>query len=86
MGLEQKLIELGYKKTYIDYVGFVYEKAVSNLVVIDIQTNKKCTKIIDFKVDGHRFIKKQYQLDEDQKAFDEMEKDLEVLRNVESER
>lgn len=80
--LEEKLKELGYTKLNT-YYNSLYEKSIFNLVTIDITTNKKCTIIIDFEVDGHRFIDKQSQLDENQKAFDTMQKDLEVLRNVE---
>lgn len=83
--LKEKFKELGYTKLNT-YYNSLYEKSIFNLVTINIKTNKKCTKIIDFEVDGYRFIDKQSQLDENQKAFNVMQKDLEELKNVESER
>lgn len=83
--LKSKLKELVYTKLDICDNLFLYEKSIFNPVTICIRTNKKCTKIIDFEVDGNRFIDKQSQLDENQKAFDTMKKDLEVLKEYEKE-
>lgn len=79
--LEEKLIELGYKH----YAGKMYIKfqhKYSNELVIEISQDK----IINFYVYSYDSYIKQEQIDNLQQAFNEMQKDLEELKNVESER
>lgn len=76
--LEQKLDELGYKKETYDK--YKYYKFVTRFVVyINIKNRKK--------IGGSVFVESGYIYDDIvienlQQAFDEMQKDLEVLNNV----
>ena len=85
--LEEKLIELGYRFIEDYFTGgtqkFCQKEIVKNDVIIGIYTNKEKTKIEDYEVEGYIFIDTQQQIDNLQQAFNEMQKDLEVLRNVE---
>ena len=74
--LEQKLAELGYKPYYR-----CYEKIVGKISIFVEPFNEPFTKIHKMYVynDNH-YIKKQEQLDNLQQAFNEMQKDLEILK------
>lgn len=74
--LEEKLQELGYRKTSKNR----FAKGLD--IVITRQGNELFGKVLD----NFRYIDNQRQINHLQKALDEMKKDLEVLRNVESER
>lgn len=91
--LEEKLIELGYEyaspngyysRLKNDYV-MRYEKDTKEdyQIIIDLDYKTK-TKIIDCYISLS--ILRPKDIDNLQQAFDEMKKDLEVLRNVEIER
>ena len=77
--LEQKLAELGYKPYYR-----CYEKIVGKISIFVEPFNEPFTKIYKMYVynDNH-YIKKQEQLDNLQQAFNEMQKDLEILKECE---
>lgn len=78
--LEQKLIDLGYK--YIESIN-CFGKKHSRFISIFIELNKDKSKVNDYDVEYpiYRF-KKQEQINNLQQAFNEMQKDLEVLNNV----
>ena len=80
--LEQKLIELGYEYEYFD----TYIKHFNRFIKIGIDITIDKKKINCFSVDYDTcHYSRQEQIDNLQQAFNEMQKDLEVLRNVESE-
>ena len=74
--LEEKLIELGYEYQ-LDLE--CYKKQLSRFIHIFIEVVEN--KINDFGIYYNAtYIRKQYQLDNIQQAYNEMQKDLEVLR------
>lgn len=78
--LEEKLIELGYR--YIEHNDY-FKKKFNRFIYISIELDKD--KVNDFGVDYKTdLLRKQKQLDNLQLAFNEMQKDLEVLRDVET--
>lgn len=76
--LEDKLKELGYEKVFYDE----YEKIMSfkQEVKICIRLTNFGEKIKEQVLIGFRGKTKQSQLDLEQQAFDEMEKDLKELK------
>lgn len=79
--LEEKLKELGYK--YVESIN-CFGKKHSRFISIFIELNKDKSKVNDYDVEytTYRF-KKQQQIDNLQQAFNEMQKDLEVLKEYE---
>ena len=80
--LEQKLIELGYKRTgnYFKYI----KRVLENILIIDINVGARAEiryAYVDFYARGVYY---QWQLDNLQQAFNEMQKDLEVLKQCQS--
>lgn len=79
--LEEKLYELGY--TYFYHSG-CFKKKFSRFIFISIELNNDKTEVDDFGVDYKTdLIRKQYQIDTLQLAFNEMQKDLEILKECE---
>ena len=79
--LEAKLIELGY--VYIKHNDY-FKKQYSRFIYKSIELHKNKLKVNDYGVDYKtNFIRKQQQLDNLQKTFNEMQRDLEVLREYE---
>ena len=79
--LEQKLIELGYKPFYqsVYYDSFQKRLEVGNCnIIFDIKSQKITTSYF-----APMSIYTQQDLDNLQQAFNEMQRDLEVLKNVE---
>lgn len=79
--LEQKLIELGYKKVFYDD----YEKPISfdETVKICIRLDRFNEKIRDKVLVGYTFKTQQSQFDLEQLAFNEFQKDLEIIKECE---
>lgn len=79
--LEQKLIELGYKE--IECIN-CFGKKHSRFISIFIELNKDKSKVNDYDVEytTYRF-KKQDQIDNLQQAFNELQRDLEILKECE---
>ena len=79
--LEEKLKELGYEKVFYDE----YEKIMSfkQEIKICIRLTNFGEKIKEYVLIGFREKTKQSQLDLEQQAFNEMQKDLEVLKGCE---
>ena len=76
--LEEKLIELGYK-----YFDKCYVKVVNSVWIFVEPWDEKFSKIHKmFVYDNIQYIKKQDHLDMLQQAFNEMQRDLEELKNV----
>lgn len=77
--LEQKLIELGYK--YIESIN-CFGKKHSRFISIFIELTKDKSKVNDYDVEYPMYrFKKQEQINNLQQAFNEMQKDLEELKN-----
>ena len=77
--LEQKLIELGYKQ-YHDY----YIKRINGYDIWVEPYNSPFNKIHKMYVYNHNnYIKGQEQIDNLQQAFNEMQKDLGILKECE---
>lgn len=79
--LEEKLKELGYVKEFYDD----YEKIMSfdKEVKICIRLTNFNEKIKESIFVGYKFKTKQSQFDLEQQAFNEMQKDLEILKECE---
>lgn len=76
--LEEKLIELGYEKTpYFDINDVIWWKGS-----IAIATDKKCLKILKANVQIG-YVNNQQDIDKLQQAFNQLQKDLEVLKDEE---
>lgn len=76
--LEQKLIELGYEKLkFYDVIGYIWWKKC-----IAINTNGVVSKILDSELQISS-IKIQQDIDNLQQAFNELQKDLEILKECE---
>lgn len=76
--LEEKLLELGYKEEWTyDNIAF-YIKCE-----IDYETHifLKNQKIVKSKINVKKHIEEQYQIDNLQQAFNQLQKDLEVLKD-----
>lgn len=74
--LEKKLIELGYKRTtYFDTTEVIWWKGS-----IAIETNEGGLEILRANIQAG-YINKQSQIDNLQETFNELQKDLEVLKN-----
>ena len=74
--LEEKLIQLGYKgTTYFDIPDVIWWKGL-----IAIATNKRCSKIKKTTVQAG-YITEQNQINEIQQAFNQLQNDLEVLKD-----
>ena len=74
--LEDKLQELGYRKR--EYSKVQYFKSIyGGIIHLDI------TDLVSTYVEPKYIIHYQQDIDNLQQAFNEMQKDLEVLRNVE---
>ena len=86
--LEKKLKELGYHKYqtiyYQDddkpYIGFKKQYCYRATIHIELYDNKLDTYNVTTE---YEYFTKQQAIDNLQQAFNEMQKDLEVLRNVE---
>ena len=77
--LEQKLQELGYKPYYR-----CYEKIVGKISIFVEPFNEPFTKIHKIYVyNENNYIKRQEQIDNLQLAFNELQKDLEILKECE---
>lgn len=80
--LEQKLIELGY--VYIQHNDY-FKKQFTRYIYISIELDNNKLKVNDYGVDYKtEYFRKQHQLDKLQQAFNEMQKDLEVLKEYEN--
>lgn len=78
--LEEKLVELGYEKT----IGSGrWCKEYDGNKNIFINTDEYYKKIKDYYIHFYSFIECQQDLDNLQLAFNELQKDLEELKNVE---
>ena len=77
--LEEKLIELGYKRTgCFNFIKRVLENAL--LIKLDFDRKEILETYVDYYAVG---VSYQWQLDNLQQAFNQLQKDLEVLKNVE---
>lgn len=77
--LEEKLLELGYK-----YFNKCYVKNVNGVYIWVEPWDERFSKIHTMFVYDHiQYIKQQKHLDMLQQAFNEMQRDLEVLRKYE---
>ena len=75
--LEEKLIELGYNQVYRD----CYKKKCFRFIFITLELDNDriwCKSVSDLD----NFFTKQQDIDNLQQAFNEMQKDLEVLKRV----
>ena len=74
--LEQKLVELGYKQKYRRSKKYSKHFRLCELI---IRLHKE--EIADFYIEINITIDNQYQIDVIQQAFNQLQKDLEVLTN-----
>ena len=77
--LEEKLIQLGYKKWLSGNDGVQYYLKLTNEVEIEIHIENN--KIVNYYVFQRRNIFKQELIDDLQQAFNQLQKDLEVLKS-----
>lgn len=81
--LEQKLIELGYEFDYYEVFTSrnAYRKIIGDIdgAIIMIFTNKNINKIVGYyAING--IVKSQIQIDNLQQVYNEMQKDLAILK------
>lgn len=77
--LEQKLIELGYKRTgYFNFIKQVSENSL--LIKLDVDRKKILETYVDYYAIG---VSYQWQIDNLQQAFNQLQKDLEALKGCE---
>ena len=82
--LEEKLIELGYEECKISHNDLKkYKKEYNDYINIYLYYDLYDKKFTNWKVKPYADINDQSVLDDLQQAYNEMEKDLEALRNVE---
>lgn len=81
MGLEQKLIELGYRISIFDHRYIKYNKETDNYILI--QLSESNNSIIFYSFGYQNAFKTQQDIDNLQQAFNEMQKDLEILKECE---
>lgn len=74
--LEDKLIELGYKK--LDWSRIYYVKQIKEFIEINIVVSYNCKKIENYYIDATIENEEDYKAVD--QAFKRMNKDLEVLR------
>ena len=77
--LEQKLIELGYDGIFIGNDNNVYYKKQIKRIVLNFECNKIVTSYLrlpSIEIDSQK------QINRIQKAFTQLQQDLEVLNNV----
>lgn len=79
--LEQKLVELGYEKE--PYFPTIYCKEFNCALKKNIFLSLSFTKIETSKITPYGAFRKQQDIDNLQQAFDEMQKDLEILKGCE---
>lgn len=82
--LEEKLVELGYKSYYNSLIHkhHRYYKQFSNIIGINITINNDKITVSNVEYGSYLFYKQQ-DIDNLQKAFDMLQKDLEVLKEYE---
>lgn len=78
--LEEKLLDLGYEKTF---GSGHWCKEYDGNKSISINTDEYYKKIKDYYIHFYSFIECQQDLDDLQQAFNEMQKDLEILKECE---
>lgn len=78
--LEEKLIQLGYRRG-LKLVTYFYKKidCDSNSITITFIFDYKFSRIINYYVEA--FIKTEQGLEYSQQAFNQLQKDLEVLKD-----
>ena len=81
--LEKKLINLGYRRVLQSY-GLIYIKNVKQHI-IHLEFFTKSLELDTSFVEVGQTIKSQEAIDNLQQAFNELKKDLEILRSVENE-
>lgn len=79
--LEEKLAELGYEPPVIDMFHKYFTKFIDDNWILAIETDRDVTKAIEGWIELREDIYAQKQIDELQQVFNQLQKDLEVLRN-----
>ena len=80
--LEEKLIELGYVQTHTNKKVSKF-KGLCNSVIICIVYDKQLNDITGYIEDVYCNIKYQFQIDNIQKAFNQLQQDLKELKEYE---
>ena len=82
--IEEKLIELGYRRSHYDYNNVTFIKIYKNKYNLFVETNGYITCVIMNYVDlDGMAIYNQQDIDNLQQAFNQLQKDLEILKEVE---
>lgn len=79
--LEQKIKELGYGKSIFDHRHIKYNKETDNYILIQLSESNNSITFYSFGYQN-AFITQQ-DIDNLQETFNEMQKDLEVLKDYE---
>ena len=80
--LEKKLIELGYEQ--FPYIKTYFEKEFHCALHKVIFLNDQFTKVESHKISPYGAFRTQQDIDDLQQAFNELQKDLEVLKEYEN--
>ena len=79
--LEQKLIELGYKPSIFENRYIKYYKETDNYILIQLSKNKN--SIMSYSFGSQKAFTNQQDIDNLQQAFNQLQNDLEVLKEYE---
>lgn len=84
--LEEKLIELGYRYSFDNDEGYLYIKTYNKKYIFNVLISYSNKRIENYDVANVYDFHSQQDIDNLQQAFDEMQKDLEILKGVEDDK
>lgn len=82
--LEQKLLELGYYYQFDNLNGYLYSKKHNKKYVFNMLLGYDKKHIENYDVTSLYDFRTQEQIDRLQQAFNEMQKDLEILKKIDN--
>ena len=80
--LEEKLIELGYRYYYDNSEGYLYIKTHNKKYLFNVLLSYSKRRIETYEVSSVYDFHSQQDIDNLQQAFNEFQKDLEILKGV----
>ena len=84
--LEEKLIEWGYRHYYDNSEGYLYIKTHNKKHIFSVLLSYSKRRIENYDVSSVYDFQSQKDIDNLQKAFNEFQKDLELLKGAEDEK
>ena len=84
--LEEKLIELGYCYAFDNSEGYLYVKSPNKKYIFNVLLSYSKRRIENYDMLSVYDIHSQKDIDNLQQAFDEMQKDLEILKEIKNDK